>query len=42
MGESGDEPRARTVVPTQREVLRDVMLAAGSTGAWMTLASWAG
>jgi hypothetical protein len=25
------------VVPTQREVLRDVMLAAGKYGAWMTL-----
>jgi hypothetical protein len=28
---------ARSVVPTQREVLRDVMLAAGKYGAWMTL-----
>src|SRR5260370_34533353 len=27
----------RSVVPTQREVLRDVMLAAGKYGAWMTL-----
>ena len=27
----------RTVVPTQREVLRDVMLAAGKYAAWMTL-----
>ena len=25
------------VVPTQREILRDVMLAAGKYGAWMTL-----
>src|SRR5712672_3146086 len=29
--------KAQTVVPTQREVLRDVMLAAGKHGAWMTL-----
>src|SRR6266446_7158259 len=29
--------KAQTVVPTQREVLRDVMLAAGKYGAWMTL-----
>ena len=29
--------KARDVVPTQREVLRDVMLAAGKYGAWMTL-----
>lgn len=29
--------RTRCVVPTQREVLRDVMLAAGKYGAWMTL-----
>ena len=28
---------ARGIVPTQREVLRDVMLAAGKYGAWMTL-----
>ena len=28
---------ARGVVPTQREILRDVMLAAGKYGAWMTL-----
>jgi hypothetical protein len=27
----------RQVLPTQREVLRDVMLAAGKYGAWMTL-----
>ena len=29
--------KAQKVVPTQREVLRDVMLAAGKYGAWMTL-----
>ena len=29
--------RGRTHIPTQREVLRDVMLAAGKYGAWMTL-----
>ena len=29
--------KARKIVPTQREVLRDVMLAAGKYGAWMTL-----
>jgi hypothetical protein len=29
--------RSRHVVPTQRDVLRDVMLAAGKYGAWMTL-----
>ena len=29
--------KSRTAVPTQREVLRDVMLAAGKYGAWMTL-----
>ena len=28
---------ARSVAPTQREILRDVMLAAGKYGAWMTL-----
>jgi len=28
---------ARGIVPTQREILRDVMLAAGKYGAWMTL-----
>ncbi len=27
----------RRVAPTQRDVLRDVMLAAGKYGAWMTL-----
>src|SRR5690349_11818548 len=29
--------KLRTRIPTQREVLRDVMLAAGKYGAWMTL-----
>ena len=29
--------RARGMVATQREILRDVMLAAGKYGAWMTL-----
>ena len=29
--------RERTRIPTQREVLRDVMLAAAKYGAWMTL-----
>ena len=29
--------KAQGGVPTQREVLRDVMLAAGKYGAWMTL-----
>ena len=29
--------KVRTRIPTQREVLRDVMLAAGKYGAWMTL-----
>jgi len=29
--------KGQAVVPTQREVLRDVMLAAGKYGAWMTL-----
>jgi DNA-binding transcriptional regulator GbsR (MarR family) len=28
---------ARSVAPTQRDILRDVMLAAGKYGAWMTL-----
>ena len=29
--------KARTAAPTQLDVLRDVMLAAGKYGAWMTL-----
>jgi hypothetical protein len=37
MGRNRGTSKARTVVPTQREVLRDVMLAAGKYGAWMTL-----
>jgi hypothetical protein len=37
MGRKRGMSRARMVVPTQREVLRDVMLAAGKYGAWMTL-----
>ena len=37
MGRKRETGRARCVVPTQREVLRDVMLAAGTYGAWMTL-----
>ncbi len=37
MGRNRGTSKARTAVPTQREVLRDVMLAAGKYGAWMTL-----
>ena len=37
MGRNRGSSTSRTVVPTQREVLRDVMLAAGKYGAWMTL-----
>jgi hypothetical protein len=37
MGGTRRTSNARAVVPTQREVLRDVMLAAGKYGAWMTL-----
>jgi hypothetical protein len=37
MERQGGTGKAQTVVPTQREVLRDVMLAAGKYGAWMTL-----
>lgn len=37
MGRKRLTSKARGVVPTQREVLRDVMLAAGKYGAWMTL-----
>src|ERR1700720_1994819 len=37
MGTKQGTSKAQTVVPTQREVLRDVMLAAGKYGAWMTL-----
>src|ERR1700752_2130225 len=37
MGRKRGTSATRRVVPTQREVLRDVMLAAGKYGAWMTL-----
>jgi DNA-binding transcriptional regulator GbsR (MarR family) len=37
MGTRGGTSTAQVVVPTQREVLRGVMLAAGKYGAWMTL-----
>ena len=37
MGRKRGTDKARRVVPTQRDVLRDVMLAAGKYGAWMTL-----
>jgi hypothetical protein len=37
MGRNRRTSRERHLVPTQREVLRDVMLAAGKYGAWMTL-----
>ncbi len=37
MGRKRGASATRNVVPTQREVLRDVMLAAGKYGAWMTL-----
>ena len=37
MGRNRGTSKSRTAVPTQREVLRDVMLAAGKYGAWMTL-----
>ncbi|HEY4817580.1 MAG TPA: hypothetical protein VIH67_09120 [Candidatus Acidoferrum sp.] len=37
MGRKRETSKARMAVPTQREVLRDVMLAAGQYGAWMTL-----
>jgi len=37
MARDRETNRARGIVPTQREVLRDVMLAAGKYGAWMTL-----
>jgi hypothetical protein len=36
-GENGGTGTARNVAPTQRDILRDVMLAAGKYGAWMTL-----
>jgi|SRR5579864_1446458 len=37
MGRKRGTHRARRVMPTQRDILRDVMLAAGKYGAWMTL-----
>lgn len=37
MGRKRRTSRPRCVVPTQREVLRGIMLAAGKYGAWMTL-----
>jgi hypothetical protein len=37
MGRNRGTSKAQTVAPTQREVLRDVMLAAGKYAAWMTL-----
>jgi hypothetical protein len=37
MGRNRGTGTARSVAPTQREILRDVMLAAGKYGAWMTL-----
>jgi hypothetical protein len=37
MGRNRGTSTARHVVPTQRDVLRDVMLTAGKYGAWMTL-----
>ena len=37
MGRNRGTSRERQIVPTQREVVRDVMLAAGKYGAWMTL-----
>ena len=37
MGRNRGTSTARRVVPTQRDVLRDVMLTAGKYGAWMTL-----
>src|ERR1700719_4509700 len=37
MGRKRGTSTVRSVVPTQRDVLRDVMLTAGKYGAWMTL-----
>jgi hypothetical protein len=37
MATNREKSTARGAVPTQREILRDVMLAAGKYGAWMTL-----
>jgi hypothetical protein len=37
MGRKRGTGMARNVAPTQRDILPDVMLAAGKYGAWMTL-----
>ena len=37
MGRKRGTPAVRRILPTQRDVLRDVMLTAGKYGAWMTL-----
>jgi len=37
MGRNRGTRAARCILPTQRDVLRDVMLTAGKYGAWMTL-----
>ncbi len=37
MGRKRGTRTARGILPTQRDVLRDVMLTAGKYGAWMTL-----
>jgi hypothetical protein len=37
MGRKRGTRAVRRILPTQRDVLRDVMLAAGKYGAWMTL-----
>jgi hypothetical protein len=37
MGRKRRTRTARGILPTQRDVLRDVMLTAGKYGAWMTL-----
>ncbi len=37
MGRKRGARAVRGILPTQRDVLRDVMLTAGKYGAWMTL-----
>jgi hypothetical protein len=37
MGRTEGTQTVRRILPTQRDVLRDVMLTAGKYGAWMTL-----
>jgi len=37
MGRKRGTRRARRILPTQRDILRDVMLTVGKYGAWMTL-----